>query len=78
MCLTIEAIIELVANKGIQEFINVSHGKSNLYQLMIVTAVTEKSEYIRHTNNSRFSAVFLSQLAKHELETQTPKSYIHT
>lgn len=39
----LEAIIELLANKEIRAFINVSHGNSYLYQSVIVTALTEKS-----------------------------------
>lgn len=44
----LEAIIELLANEEIWDFISLSHSNHYQYQSVIVTAPTEKSEY---TNN---------------------------
>lgn len=52
----LEASRELLTNKEIRDFINVSRGNSYLYQSVIVTAPTEKSECFRHTNDPGFSS----------------------
>lgn len=52
----LEATIELLANNGTGDFINMSRGDSYLYRPVMVTVLTEKSEHFRHTNNSVFSA----------------------
>jgi len=71
------AITELLANKEIWDFINVSRGNGYLYPSVIVTAPAEKSECFWHTNNSIF-LLFLVLVAKSKLETRTSNSYIHT